>query len=497
LLSIFEEILGRSRASPAPAVLGSVCWSGDDLMQAVEAMSAVLVAAGAGMGTTIGVALEHSPTYIAAMLAARHAGSVFVPMQPGAKTPEKIHALTGAGCRFLLTDRPDRDLLDALGAVRLRTLSDCVLFRLPIEPTFPTQAGDCMIVHTSGSTGRPTGVVLTDQAISANVRAVADYLSLGAADRCVVFTPPAYCYAISQILTHLWAGGAVLPWADGMNRPKAMLAAARTFGVTGLQANPTMFEMLLFAQRRAAISLPAVRYVMSGGQPLFSTLARSLKAAFPAARLVNMYGCTENAPRISRKWLPDDVPDRDAPWPVGKPVVGTKIRIASEAGTQVERGKVGEITIAGTSLMRGYLGAAQATAERVKDGWFATRDLGFIDENGDLCLVGRLDNIITVGHEKVAPEEIEAVLLSVEGVRDVAVGAAPNRLLGQMPVALVVHDGELESLLPHISRRCEETLSRVKIPRYFFSTPAIARTPYGKIDRAALRVAIREALPTR
>jgi acyl-CoA synthetase (AMP-forming)/AMP-acid ligase II len=200
-----------------------------------------------------------------------------------------------------------------------------------------------------------------------------------------------------------------------------------------------------------------------------------------------MYGCTENSPRVTYCWLPEAIPDHPAAWPVGRPVAGTSVRIVDGSGKEMEPNSVGDIVISGTSLMTRYLGQPGLTGQRVADGWFATQDRGFLDERGDLHLVGRADNVFSVGHEKVAPEEVEELIGSVAGVRDVAVGPLPDPILGSITVALVATDGDYQTLLTRIRNACVSRLPRSKQPRRYFRVVDIPRTAYGKIDRSSLR----------
>ena len=205
-----------------------------------------------------------------------------------------------------------------------------------------------------------------------------------------------------------------------------------------------------------------------------------------------MYGCTENAPRVSFKWLPPDVTEELRAWPVGRPVDGTEIAILAPDGLPVEPGTIGEIGVRGSSLMTGYVGFPEAMAERMVGEWFLTRDLGWIDSAGDLHLVGRADNVILVGHEKVSPEEVEALLLTVPGVEDVAVAAVRDDRLFQVPVALLVVNEPLDAVVQAARRQLRAQLAIAKMPRHFLPVKYIPRTAYGKIDRSGVRALIAE-----
>jgi long-chain acyl-CoA synthetase len=482
--SIFSDILGRTTGLERPAILGPQACNHGRLLQEAEEIAARLQQHGARSGRVLAVALPHGREHVATLLGVRRTGAVLVPLNPRASIPEKTYILSNSGAEFLLVLGSDAALTEQVKAERVEALGEMALYRLPAASGADVQAQDCLIIYTSGSTGHPKGVVLSEHAISANVRAVSDYLALAPGDRSIVFTPPSWAYALNQLLIHIWVGGAVMPWQNGLLQPEEMLRTASELAITGVQANPTIFEMLLPDTGGPEILLPSVRYVMSAGQPLTSTLARRIQRRFPFARIANVYGCTENAPRVSYNWLPDIIPERSTPWPVGLPIDGTRIRIDAPAG------ETGEVLVGGASLMRCYLGAARESATRIEDGWFRTRDLGFIDDAGALNIVGRIDNVFGVGHEKVSPEEVEEVICAVAGVREAAVASVPHPILLNVPAVLVATDGEFPAVAQRIRSACTQSLSRSKFPRHIFHVEALPRTGNGKLDRVRVRAEV-------
>ena len=328
---------------------------------------------------------------------------------------------------------------------------------------------------------------MTDDGVTNNIAAVANALALSPADATLVFTPTGYTFAFSQTFTHLWAGGAVLPWRHGLMYPARMLKAATAAAVTGMTVNPTTLRMLGLNDQFASKPMTRVRYLMIGGQPLYSKLARLVGRLVPNARVTNVYGCTENSPRISHYWLPADISDRETPWPVGPALHGTEVRIADDDGSPVGSGLPGEILVRGNSLMRGYWGAPELTRTKVVDGWFHTGDTGFVDSDGNINLIGRMDNIFVVGHEKVAAEEVEAVIEQVDGVSEVAVDSVVDELLDRVPVALVAVEDDQRAVLDSVISTCQEKLSGAKVPRRLFMVKSVPKTPYGKINRPEVR----------
>ncbi len=484
---ILEHILGREIWGAHPALLGEQASTYGSLLTEVEAFEKVLRAAGVEQGMLVGVCLPMSAEYVIAFLAIYRAGGISVLLNPLATEHEKRYILQHSEMSFLITQEKSAIVEDGPPVQEtqwktLRLLGPFSQRECDVEPD------DCLLLYTSGSTSRPKGVMLTRQSISANVRAVADYLALSACDRTIVFTPPAYAYAVSQVLTHLWSGGALLPWPSGLRHPARVLQAIQEHQLTGIAANPTTFHLFHTLRLEHSISGEYVRYVMIGGQPLDQRVASQIVTRFPSARIVNMYGCTENAPRIAFFWLPPDFSPRDTSCPVGQPIRGTHLKIVDETGKEMPSGQSGEILVSGTSLMRCYWREPALTAERIVDGWFHTHDLGLIDEEGQLHLMGRIDNIINVGHEKVAPEEVEAVIASIEGVLEVGVAPVEDGLLGHVAVALLVVDTDKPhaEILQKVREESLHKLSTSKRPRQVMVVESLPRTLYGKRDRQAL-----------
>lgn len=488
--SIFDDIIGRQGWGDRLAILGERPITYGELASSVENLARALNSAGGGKNQSVGICLPLSVNYITALLAVYQAGGTSVLMNPRGPAEEREYVRQNSRMAFLITQDKGDIVSFADKQPAERVWGDMrVVGPMAHTGHHAPEKDDCMIIYTSGSNSRPKGVVLSDHAISSNVKAVCNYLALAPQDRTLVFTPPCYTYAMSQVLTHLWAGGAILPWCTGLINPAGLLKSINEYKLTGLAANPTAFKILEIDEFQTAGSFDSVRYVMSGGQPLTQPVATKLAKRFRMARIVNMYGCTENSPRVSYYWLPAEIPEHEDHYPVGQPIQGTQFKIVAESGKQTPPGVTGQIALRGSSLMRCYWMEPELTSQRIVDGWFFTGDTGTVDEEGNLSLVGRADNIINVGHEKVSPEEIESVIGSVDGVLEVAVAPVDDSLLVKVPVALVTlnKNQDEKAILKKIREECVKKLSNAKIPRKIVVVEAVPKTPYGKHDRRGIK----------
>ncbi|MFD2235487.1 class I adenylate-forming enzyme family protein [Phaeospirillum tilakii] len=479
--SIFTDILGRTVGLDRPFILGRASLRFGELLAEVDRICAALGGDGRLNGARVAVCFDQGPDYLASLLGIRKAGGVVVPLAPQWTPAEQQRVIVRSEARFALADMP------AVGTVAPRAVAsvgrDSLLLTLSPSEETAAEPGDAVIIFTSGTTGEPKGVVLTEAGLSANVRAVASYLGLQAEDASPIFTPPCYAYSISQNLVHAWVGASILPVATGLKLPAELLRQIGELGLTGVSANPTAFRLLCAQPGGAA--LPSVRYVMTGGQPLSLQLVTQMERLFPRARVCNMYGCTENGPRISYFWLDGrrgrDVTDHHA---VGVPVEGTELRLVDGTGQPVPAGESGEILVTGTSLMSRYWKDPAGTNDRLRAGWLHTRDMGYVDSTGLLFLTGRANTLINVGNQKVSPEEVEQVLSGAPGVVEAAVYGVADPVTGEAVAALVVVEGAFD--VAALQRHCRGLLSSHKVPSRIEAVAGLPKTLYGKIDRKAL-----------
>lgn len=484
--SVFADILGRCDDT-RPFVLGPTLRTYGELLSAAGAIARRLQSRSCSRGTRVGICLDQGIEYMACLLGVWQVGGVSVLMTPGWTVYEQERVLKHSGARFIFADSPRSTLTRAAHSEAVEGLSCMLLEFGESGDSMEPEAGDAVIIYTSGSTGDPKGVVLTERGITANVTAVADYLDLGRDDSAPIFTPSCYAYSLSQNLTQAWKGGAVMPVPSGLRFPRDVLQAVSTHRLTGISATPTAVRMLCDVGVGSELDLTSVRFVMCGGQCLEYRLVQLIKSVFRRAEVVNMYGCTENSPRVSYHYIHGtDGMDEQGYFAVGLPVRDTSIRIETE-GRTAGPGQIGEVLISGTSLMRGYWKDRAETEARIREGWFHTRDLGYLDEHGLLHLTGRESNIINIGNEKVSPEEVEGILLEIAGVHDAAVYGVPDPLLGEAVEARVVLIGASGVIVQDIQRHCRRKLSSYKIPRRILIVERIPRTLYGKVDRKRLR----------
>jgi O-succinylbenzoic acid--CoA ligase len=331
-----------------------------------------------------------------------------------------------------------------------------------------------LIVPTSGTTiSSPRGVMLCGGNLSAAVVASRQRVELDSADIWLVCLPMFHIAGLSVQLRCLQAGAAML-LHDGFD-PASVWRDLRQRGVTHISLVPTMLARLLY-QAAGAPPPQTLRVVLVGGGPLPSALAqRAFHTGWP---LYPTYGMSETASQvatlaeISEHWRYSDV---------GKPLEGVQVDIVDRSGRKTH-GK-GRIRISGPTVMTGYANPEGISGIGLNEGRFISNDLGRIDANGHLHVLGRADDVIIRGGENIHPQEVEEQLLRCPGVDEVAVTALPDALWGQRLVALVV--GSVAET--DFYRWCQVQLPRFQRPDRVIKVKGLVRNCIGKIDRRALR----------
>jgi acyl-CoA synthetase (AMP-forming)/AMP-acid ligase II len=206
-----------------------------------------------------------------------------------------------------------------------------------------------------------------------------------------------------------------------------------------------------------------------------------VRAAFPQARLYVMYGQTEATARLT--WLPPERLEHKT-GSVGIPVAGVEVQVRREDGSAVPTDESGEVWVRGPNVMQGYWHNPQATAEVLREGWLKTGDIGRLDGDGFLWLVGRRSDMIKTGAHRVHPQDIEEAIAELPAVAEVAVVGVEDATLGQVVKACIVRAGELTA--DQVKAHCRTRLAPYKIPKHVEFLAALPKTASGKVRRVEL-----------
>jgi len=357
-------------------------------------------------------------------------------------------------------------------------------------------AGDehdvALVVYTSGTTGRPNGVMLSHDNFVANLRAANELMHLTADDSILVVVPLYYIHGRMQLLLHTMLGG-TLYFSAGFQFPAKVLGELKEYATTGFSGVPYHFKQLLERSKIAEQPPESLRYVLITGGALSQPELRRLAGALPNVGIHLAYGQTEAAPRIT--WIgPDELFVKEGS--LGRALPNVTVEILGSDGQPVGPGQVGEVVASGPNIMKGYVGGDEAELGKIDaQGRLRTGDLGYLDPDGHLFLVGRSSEMIKSAGERIFPQEVEDVVGRHPRVREVAVIGVPDPTLGEKLVAYVaLHPGpdiELSEFRAH----CLQALPFVRVPKSFEVVDELPKTASGKISRSAIRKAVLEGVP--
>lgn len=384
----------------------------------------------------------------------------------------RLRPLTeGPAGLFELELEPKNAAIDASGAAREDLAREA-----------PNAHDVALVLHTSGTTSRPKMVPLTHENLTASASAVVRALSLAASDRCLNVMPLFHIHGlVASVLSSLTAGGSVVctpgffatdffGWIESM-RP------------TWYTAVPTMHQAVLAraGAHRTNGGGHSLRCIRSSSAPLPPELAAQLEDVF-GVPVIEAYGMTEAAHQMASNPLP---PARRKPGSVGL-AAGTQISVMNEDGDILPTGHTGEIVIRGPSVTSGYVGNPEANQSAFTDGWFRTGDRGYLDEDGYLFVTGRIKEIINRGGEKIAPREVDEVLLAHPGVMQAVAFAVPHPVLGEEVAAAVVVKGRPEVSERELRAFASVSLAPFKVPTRILFVDEIPKGPTGKLQRIGL-----------
>lgn len=435
---------------------------------------------GIGPGDVVALKLTNRVEFVLLLFAAWRLGATITPVNPSMTDIEVARQLKDSGARLLVGEDGEAAVPDGTAVLAVGELHDDGPAE-PDETPLPDPSALALLIYTSGTTGVPKGVMLDH----ANIDAMADMgrqaLEVGPTDRCLLILPLFHVNGIVVSTLVPLLAGASITIADRFN-PQTFFDVVERERPTFFSAVPTIYSMLAALPDQVRPDTSSLRFGVCGAAPASAELLTRFEAryGFP---LVEGYGLSEGT--CGSTINPVAGPRRAGT--VGLPFPGQEIRIIDAEGSDVPPGQDGEVVVRGPNVMRGYLGRPEETAKVIVDGWLHTGDVGRLDADGYLTLVGRSKDMIIRGGENIYPKEIEDVLVADPSVLEAAVIGVPDEKWGEVVVAYVqprpgstVDPSALQSL-------CARSLTGFKRPTAFFVVDAIAKNAVGKIDKVSLR----------
>jgi acyl-CoA synthetase (AMP-forming)/AMP-acid ligase II len=358
-----------------------------------------------------------------------------------------------------------------------------------IPPAAASPRDVALILYTSGTTAAPKGAVIRHENLTAYILNVVEFAAAGEEEAALVSVPTYHIAGIANLLSNVYAGRRLVY----LNRftPEAWLGAVRDERITGAMVVPTMLARIVEAVDGGADgSVPTLRSISYGGARMPERVIRRALELFPSVDFVNAYGLTETTstvallgPEEHRQALTSSDPvERARLGSVGKLIPTMSIMICDENGVAVADGGVGDIWLRGDQVSGEYLDIDQ----RTEDGWFATRDRGYVDRDGYLFIEGRMDDTIIRGGENIAPAEIEDVIARYPGVADVAVVGVPDEEWGERIAAVVVAAKHEVLDAADLTSWLKDELGGSRTPDDIIIRDSLPRNEMGKVLRQRL-----------
>ena len=464
------------------------------LREQVGRTGEALARAGIGPGDRVAIVLPNGPEMAAAFLgAAAHAAAA--PLNPAYRVDEFAFYLEDLGAKALILEAGAKSpAITAAARVGVPIVgltpepsarAGCFNLDIP-SGTAARDDGEAddaaLVLHTSGTTSRPKIVPLTGANLCASARNIAEWISLGPGDRCLNIMPLFHIHGLmAGVMASLHAGACVIctpgfnalrvfAWLDGMTP-------------TWLTAVPTMHQAILARapRNKEIIARRRLRLLRSSSSSLPAPVMGELEATFDAP-VLESYGMTEASHQMTSNPMP---PAERRPGGVGI-AAGPEVAIMDETGTLQAPGTEGEVVIRGPNVTHGYENNPEANAAAFSGSWFRTGDQGVIDGAGYLTLTGRLKEIINRGGEKIAPREVDDVLMTHPAVAQAVAFAVPHPKLGEDVAAVIVLREGAEAGERELRAFAADSLADFKVPRTILFRDEIPKGATGKLQRIGL-----------
>ncbi len=496
---LYDKLFGAHADKPTPflSLTDGTAISHADFLHLTAQTAHALVAFGLKPGDRLAAQVEKSPEALALYAACAQAGIIFLPLNTAYTTDELRYFIENSGAKLVVCDdrakaklTPIAEGLDAgienLNADGSGSLPMATAMRPNTFNTVPREEDDlAALLYTSGTTGRSKGAMLTQKNLLSNAEVLAEYWRFTSEDTLLHALPIFHTHGLF-VATNI----ALLTGSAMIFLPKFDLDTVidQLPHATAMMGVPTFYTRLLDDPRFTAELTSHMRLFISGSAPLLADTHRQFEAR-TGHRILERYGMTETNMNTSN---PYDGPRRAGT--VGVPLPGIELKITDpETGEDLPDGEVGQIEVRGPNVFKGYWQMPEKTAAELRaDGFFITGDLGKVDDDGYVQIVGRNKDLIISGGYNIYPKEIELVLDAEPGVLESAVIGVPDKEFGETVLAIVVPEQGAEIDPAHLLNSACRALARFKHPRKVMLVNELPRNAMGKVQKNALRETYRD-----
>ncbi len=467
-----------------------------DLVLQARTLAAGLQKLGVNKGDRVGLYLPNSPELIVSFFAAWRTGAVVVPCNPMLKEQELANQVKDAGVKLLVasaeglacassvTRQTGIGLVISSGEGSPFRMGACLtdLREVSIDPSRDL----ALLLYTGGTTGTPKGAMLTHRNIVANTIQFGDWYAFEPGrETCISVLPMFHSGGMSGAMNVPLYGGATLLLMSRFN-PVSVAKAIEKYRATRFFGVPTMFIALLNSEQARQCDFSSLRACRTNAAPLPSSVKKAFDNLVGHEVLIEGYGLTETSPLTHANPI-----QRAKPGSIGIPLPDTDAKIVDmKTGQDLLPSQIGEIVIRGPQVMKGYWNKLAETEEAMKDGWFHTGDVAFMDEEGYFTVVDRVKDVINTAGYKVWPRDVEEVIYTHPAVKLAAVVGVKDGYRGEVVKAFVVlkESPEAHDITPEeVIKFCKERLAAYKVPRVVEFRDELPVSGAGKVLRRVLR----------
>ena len=490
--TLFDALMGPRKGEDRDFLIlqNGAALSYDDIYRLSGQMANMLTQTGVQPGDRVAVQVEKSPQALALYLAAVRAGAVFLPLNT-AYTAAEIGYFVGDAEPALVVCDPSRQArrddfmppegrLMTLDADGRGSLTDAAA-ACPEhhDPVARAGADLAAILYTSGTTGRSKGAMLSHDNLLSNARTLADAWRFTAQDVLLHALPIFHTHGLFVASNVSMLTGGAMIWLPKFDADTVIRLLPRATAMMGV---PTFYTRLLDRDDFTGDLVRDMRLFTSGSAPLLAETHRAFEDR-TGHRILERYGMTETNMNTSN---PYDGERRAGT--VGFPLPGVELKITGEDGAELPQGEIGLIEVRGDNVFQGYWRMPEKTAEELgADGWFKTGDLGMIDPDGYVVIVGRGKDLIISGGFNIYPKEVELLIDEMPGVLESAVIGVPHPDFGEGVVAVIARDRTTPPDPQQIMAGLSDRLARFKQPKKVIVIDELPRNTMGKVQKAALR----------
>jgi malonyl-CoA/methylmalonyl-CoA synthetase len=455
-----------------------------------EQMAAALVAAGLAPGDRVAAQIDKTVTALELYMGTILAGGVFLPLNTAYTIKELEYFCGDAEPKVVACEPSSKAAIQAMvgdtvvvWGIASDGSGDAANARDQQSPGFtavPREASDlAAFLYTSGTTGQPKGAMLSHGNLASNASTLASAWQYSADDCLIHALPIFHIHGLFVAVNITLATGASLIYMKKY-QPQAVTEAMSQASV--LMGVPTFYTRLLDYDGFTAESAKGMRLFVSGSAPLLAETHRQFEDR-TGHRILERYGMTETGMMSSNPYDGERLAGT-----VGKPLPGIIMRVADNNGNEVAQGERGLVEVKGPNVFQGYWKKPEKTAEDFRDdGFFITGDIGLIDDQGYLNIVGRAKDLIISGGLNVYPKEIESILDDLAGVKESAVIGVPHPDFGEAVVAILVSHDSNHPTSEAIMAQIKNDLAKFKQPKTLLWVTELPRNTMAKVQKNVLR----------